>query len=157
LESLSYLKRRGVLLGILSKNDDAKARAIWQEMYGRYFPIEEFAAVQINWNSKAENMAAILKAVNILPSRVVFVDDNLVELAAMVHSFPRMRTLGRVERIAYVECDALENLPEGLAIEIDHGAADAQQRASVGQVFQSRDRRSANTVCDLMATDQAPS
>jgi len=30
---------------------------------------------------------------------------------------------------------------EGPAIKIDHGAAHAQQRASVGQVFQSRDRR----------------
>jgi hypothetical protein len=30
---------------------------------------------------------------------------------------------------------------DGLAIKIDHGAAHAQQRAGVGQVFQSRDRR----------------
>ena len=35
----------------------------------------------------------------------------------------------------------LGTLPEGLAIKIDHGAAHAQQRAGVGQIFQSRDRR----------------
>jgi hypothetical protein len=47
----------------------------------------------------------------------------------------------RVERVINVERDAFGNLPEGLAIKIDHGAAHAQQRASVGQVFQSRYRR----------------
>ena len=46
-----------------------------------------------------------------------------------------------VERVVDVERDAFGNLMEGPAIEIDHGAAHAQQRASVRQILQPRDRR----------------
>jgi hypothetical protein len=48
-----------------------------------------------------------------------------------------LAAMHRVERIVDIECDAFGNLSEGLAIEIDHGAPHAQQRAGVGQVFQS--------------------
>ncbi len=49
--------------------------------------------------------------------------------------------MNRIERVVDVKRDPLGNLAEGRAIEIDHGAAHAQQRAHVGQVFQARDRR----------------
>ena len=49
--------------------------------------------------------------------------------------------MNRVERIVDVERDPFGDLPERVTIEIDHGTAHAQQRASVGQVFQARDRR----------------
>src|SRR5450631_3921167 len=52
-----------------------------------------------------------------------------------------LAAMRRVERVVDIERDAFGNLPERLAIKIDHGATHAQQRASVGQVFQSRDRR----------------
>ena len=52
-----------------------------------------------------------------------------------------LAAMHRVERVVDIERDAFGNLPEGLAIKVDHGAAHAQQRAGVGEVFQSRDRR----------------
>ena len=47
--------------------------------------------------------------------------------------------MNRIERIVNVERDPLRDLPEGLTIKIDHGAAHAQQGASVGQVLQTGD------------------
>jgi hypothetical protein len=52
-----------------------------------------------------------------------------------------LAAMDRVERVIDIERDAFGNLPERPAIEVDHGAAHAQQRAGVGQVFQARDRR----------------
>ena len=52
-----------------------------------------------------------------------------------------LAAVNRVERVVEVERDPLGNLAERRAIEIDHGAAHPQQRAGVGQVFQSGDRR----------------
>ena len=52
-----------------------------------------------------------------------------------------LAAMDRIERVVDVERDPLGNLVEGRAIEIDHGAAHAQQRASVGQILQPRDRR----------------
>ena len=49
---------------------------------------------RIDWSPKAENVAAIIRAVNVLPRNVVFVDDNPVERAAVQAAFPDIRVLG---------------------------------------------------------------
>jgi len=93
-EALLFLKKRGILLGIVSKNDEDRARAIWQRIYGNLIPFEVFAVRKINWQPKADNIEAILREVNLLPKSVVFIDDNPVERAAVKAAFPEMRVLG---------------------------------------------------------------
>jgi FkbH-like protein len=93
LEAASYLWRRGVLLAIASKNDEAVARRIWDRLYGTRFGLENFVSVKINWRPKAENVAAILRETNLLAESVLFVDDNPVERAAMREAFPGIRVM----------------------------------------------------------------
>ena len=93
-EALMFLKRRGVLLGIVSKNDETRVRDIWRRIYGTRISLEDFAAVKINWRPKAENIEEILAQVNLLPKSVVFIDDNPVERAAVKAAFPEIRVLG---------------------------------------------------------------
>ena len=47
-----------------------------------------------------------------------------------------LAAVNRVEGVVDVERDPLGNLAERRAIEIDHGAAHAQQRADVRQILQ---------------------
>src|ERR1035437_5821968 len=70
-------------------------------------------------------------------------DDRLeaVFIVMRVEQPQLLAPMNRVEGVVDIERDALGNLAERLAIQIDHGAAHAQQGASIGQVFQSRDRR----------------
>jgi FkbH-like protein len=93
-EALMFLKRRGILLGIVSKNDEDRIRGIWQRIYGDLVRLEDFAVRKINWQPKADNVEAILAEVNLLPRSVVFIDDNPVERAAIKAAFPEMRVLG---------------------------------------------------------------
>ncbi len=93
-EALLYLKKRGVLLAIVSKNDEARVREVWRKIVGRTLRLEDFAALRINWRPKVENMAEILAAVHLLPRSVLFIDDNPAERAAMQASFPDIRVLG---------------------------------------------------------------
>lgn len=93
-EALMFLKKRGVLLGIVSKNDEERVRGIWQRIYGNLIRLEDFAVRKINWQPKADNIEAILEEVNLLPKSVVFTDDNPVERAAVKAAFPEMRVLG---------------------------------------------------------------
>lgn len=95
IETLMHLKKRGVMLGIISKNDEARIRSIWPRIFGSHMSLDDFAVVRINWTPKSENMAAILRAVNVLPHSVVYVDDNPVERAEMAHAYPGIRVLGR--------------------------------------------------------------
>jgi FkbH-like protein len=60
---------------------------------GRLRP-EDFAALKISWEPKANGIEQILKTVNLTPRSVLFIDDNPVERAAIEGAFPGIRTLG---------------------------------------------------------------
>lgn len=95
VEALMYLKKRGIMLAIISKNDESRIREIWPSITDNRITLNDFATIRINWRSKPENMAEILSVVNVLPSSVVFLDDNPVERSAMQQAYPEMRILGR--------------------------------------------------------------
>jgi len=93
-EALLNFKKRGGLLAIISKNDEAKIISLWDQIYEGFIHLDDFAIRKINWRPKTENMEEVLKEANLLPGSVVFVDDNPVERAAMQAHFPEMRILG---------------------------------------------------------------
>ncbi|HEY1772218.1 MAG TPA: HAD-IIIC family phosphatase [Gammaproteobacteria bacterium] len=93
-EALGYLKRRGVLLAIASKNDEGLLRKLWDPIMGVHLSLEDFAALKVNWLPKAENIKELLREMNLLPGNVLFVDDNPVERASVQAAFPGMRVMG---------------------------------------------------------------
>lgn len=94
IEALMYLKRRGVLLSIISKNDAATANKTWEFAYGSFLPMNNFVSPKINWEAKPQNMEEILQATNLLAKNVLYIDDNPVEREAMQVAFPDIRVLG---------------------------------------------------------------
>jgi FkbH-like protein len=93
-EALHYLRRRGILLAVASKNDEARVLKLWDQLYSRKLSLSDFASIKINWRPKAENIAEILSELNLLPRNVVFIDDNPVERASVEAAFPGIRTFG---------------------------------------------------------------
>jgi len=94
METLIILKKRGLLLAIVSKNDEQFIRAKWHDIVQGQIALADFAAVKINFRSKAENLAEILQEINLRPQNVVMVDDNPVERAAVQAGVPGVRVLG---------------------------------------------------------------
>jgi FkbH-like protein len=92
VEALAYLKQRGMILGIVSKNTEERIIELWP--YQHVFPLSNFAVKRINWNPKPDNIAELLAEVNLLPSSVLYIDDNPVEREAVKQAFPAMRSLG---------------------------------------------------------------
>jgi FkbH-like protein len=93
-EALSILKQRGVLLGIVSKNSEDIVTERWNKVARGMIAMSDFAVKRINWEPKVQNLRDILSEVNLLPSNVVFIDDNPVERASVAVSFPEMRVVG---------------------------------------------------------------
>ena len=93
VEAALYLHQRGILIAIVSKNDEKTALAIWEKLYGHQFPMNNFVTTRINWKPKPENVREILEAVNLLPSSVLFVDDNPVERSSVKATFPDIRVV----------------------------------------------------------------
>jgi FkbH-like protein len=94
IEALQFLRKRGVLLGIISKNDESRIEALWDGIFRGRLRLDEFVVRKINWRPKAENLEEILEEVNLLSRSVVFVDDNPVERAGIAAAFPDVRVLG---------------------------------------------------------------
>ena len=95
LEAASFLMKRGILIAIVSKNDEENVIEIWNELYQHRFPLDNFVIHKINWETKAQNIAEIIEQANIRPEAVLFVDDNPVERAHVRNRFPDIRVLDR--------------------------------------------------------------
>ncbi len=82
------LSRRGIILAVCSKNDEANALepfARHPEMVLRRADIAAFVA---NWNDKATNIRAIAQELNIGLDALVFIDDNPFERALVRQELP---------------------------------------------------------------------
>ena len=81
---------RGVILAIASKNNEQDAMEVLDGHPEMVLKPSHFAAKQINWNSKPENLRHIAKALNIGTDALVFIDDNPAERAQMREQLPEV-------------------------------------------------------------------
>jgi FkbH-like protein len=94
-EAIGYLKRRGIVLAIVSKNTEARIEELWPFHHSpSLLRLDDFAVRKINWRAKAENITDVLRETNLLARNTLFVDDNPVEREAVKSAFPDIRTLG---------------------------------------------------------------
>jgi FkbH-like protein len=76
---LRELWRRGVLLAVCSKNDEAVARRVFREHPRMVLREEHLAAFVANWEDKASNLRRIRAQLDIGFDSIVFLDDNPFE------------------------------------------------------------------------------
>jgi FkbH-like protein len=88
--SLLSLYNRGVILAICSKNNYDDAIKVFQEHPFQILKEEHFAAMRINWQNKAANIAELAKEINIGLDSMVFFDDNPVERAQVSQTLPEV-------------------------------------------------------------------
>jgi FkbH-like protein len=73
------LARRGVILALCSKNDEANALEAFERHPEMALKRSDIAAFAINWDDKPTNIRAIAAELNIGLDALVFVDDNPFE------------------------------------------------------------------------------
>src|SRR6202044_28293 len=82
-EALKTLKRRGILIAAVSKNDEAVVRKLWS--YPDHYPRErlltpeDFVTWRVNWSDKAGNIREIAGELGFAPEAFVFIDDHPIE------------------------------------------------------------------------------
>jgi FkbH-like protein len=86
--TLKELRRRGVLLSIISKNDSKNVH--WS---GAALQPDDFVAPRINWEPKTANMVSIRDELNLKVKDFVFIDDRRDELERMRNAFPEILAL----------------------------------------------------------------
>jgi FkbH-like protein len=93
-EALAYLKKRGIMIAIVSKNEESVIRKKWPKLLKNCLNLDDFAFVRINWKTKAENISEIIATADLLSKSVVFIDDNPVERESVKAALPGIRVLG---------------------------------------------------------------
>jgi FkbH-like protein len=97
-EALLALRRRGVLLACVSKNDAATVRALWDYPphypAGRLLTLNSFVTTRINWEDKAENIRSIADELGFALDAFVFIDDSPRERERVRQALPEVAVLG---------------------------------------------------------------
>lgn len=86
--ALKGLTRRGIALGIVSKNEEETALRAIREHPEMVLSLEDFAGWRINWQDKAANVADLVADINVGLDSVVFLDDNPVERGRVAEALP---------------------------------------------------------------------
>lgn len=73
------MERRGVILALNSKNNEADALEVFDEHPEMILRREHLSATRINWQDKATNMRELAEELNIGLDQMVFLDDSPVE------------------------------------------------------------------------------
>ena len=86
--ALKALTNRGIVLGVVSKNTEAVALEAIDRHPEMVLRRGDLAGWRINWDDKAENVAALAREVNVGLDAVVFIDDNPAERARVREALP---------------------------------------------------------------------
>ncbi len=88
--AIKHLKRRGIVLALVSKNTESVALEAIRCHPEMVLREEDFVAWRINWNDKARNIAELVTELNLGMQSVVFIDDNPVERARVREALPEV-------------------------------------------------------------------
>lgn len=103
---LQRLKAAGILLAVISRNDEDMVRAALDS--GRMpLKIEDFVAIRAGYGAKSDHVLALAESLNLGTDSIVFIDDNPVELAEVASA------------VEGVTCQAFPTKDEGLPAFLD--------------------------------------
>ncbi len=88
--SLKRLSGRGILLGIVSKNEEELALEAIRNHPEMVLNLDDFAGWRINWQDKAQNIVELVNDLNLGIDSVVFIDDNPFERARVREALPEV-------------------------------------------------------------------
>ena len=84
------LSRRGIALAVVSKNEESVALEAMKSHPEMIIKPEHLATFRINWRDKAQNIADLVKELNLGLQSVVFIDDNPIERARVREALPEV-------------------------------------------------------------------
>lgn len=90
-EILLNWKARGVMLAVVSKNEEQTALEAFRKHPEMKIREQDLVGWKINWNDKAENIAALAQELNIGLQHILFLDDNPAERERVRQALPEVQ------------------------------------------------------------------
>jgi FkbH-like protein len=108
---MKALAKRGIILGICSKNNAADVEEVFEKREDMILKSDDIVIKKINWNDKASNLQEIAKELNIGIESLVFIDDSNFEINLVKDRLPMVKTIQVPEKLSEYPRVILENLP----------------------------------------------
>ncbi len=139
------LSRKGILLGICSKNNLDDAMEALEKHPGMLVRPKDFAAMRINWGDKSQNLREIAQELNIGIDSLAFLDDNPFEREQVRAELPEITVIDipaspQEYAAAVRDCPVFERLT--LSAEDQQRTAmyaEQRQRSDTEHKFQSKE------------------
>lgn len=87
------LKKRGVILAVVSKNDIENAKEPFEKNQNMLLKLDDIASFQANWDDKVTNIKRVAKELNIGTDSLVFFDDNPAEREIVRQYLPEVMVI----------------------------------------------------------------
>jgi len=125
------LARRGIILAVCSKNDEANALSPFEQHPDMVLRRRDIACFVANWQDKAGNLRHIARTLNIGLESLVFADDNPFERNLVRQELPEVQVPELPEDPSlYIETIADAGYFEALAITAEDRERGGQYRAN---------------------------
>jgi FkbH-like protein len=106
---LKRLKERGLLLVVVSKNEDRDVREVFARHPGMILKPEDIVAWRVNWRHKSENLRELADELNLGLDAFVFLDDDPTSRLEVASRIPAVHVVPLpADPSAY--CDVLSRL-----------------------------------------------
>tara|TARA_B100000315_G_scaffold245933_1_gene272574 strand:- start:1466 stop:3175 length:1710 start_codon:yes stop_codon:yes gene_type:complete len=89
-KALKSLINRGIILGIVSKNEESIAIEAINKHPEMQLKLDDFSGWRINWEDKAQNIVDLVADLNLGLQSVVFIDDSPIERARIRDALPEV-------------------------------------------------------------------
>ncbi len=90
---LKVLLKKGIILAACSKNNIGDVKECFKKNKDMILKLEDFSALQINWDNKYKNIDLIANELNIGKDAVVFFDDSPFEREEMKNFNPQINVI----------------------------------------------------------------
>jgi FkbH-like protein len=131
------LARRGVVLGVVSKNDENVALTAIDSHPEMVVRRADLAGWRINWQDKATNIVALTEELNLSLDAVVFIDDNPTERGRVREALPQVlvpempaNVAGYADVLRQLDCFDVASLTAEDRARSDMYVAERERRAS---------------------------
>ncbi len=114
---LKELSKLGFFLSIASKNDERDVIELFEKRTDFPLQLDDFVSIHANWERKADSISAIAKSLNISTDSLLFVDDNIGEIASVCEEHPSIGVIWAKDD-ALVTLSVLSNYPGLLKLDV---------------------------------------
>lgn len=91
---LLALKKRGILLAVLSSNQSDNVMAVFEKCSRLLLKVEDFLHLELGWDNKAQGILKISERTRIDPSNMLLIDDSVMNQNLIRKFVPEVRVLG---------------------------------------------------------------